>query len=117
MIYALTFIMGIGVGCCAALRTRSSAHRAQVLLPWNAFITASDYFGRVFSTVTTCAGRVLRPLRLDFNIVCRRFENYFSVAYLGSNCIGLRPRALADASARSAGAQGWPSSSARRSRS
>jgi hypothetical protein len=36
LIYILTFIMGIGV-----------------LLPWNAFITASDYFGRVFSTITT----------------------------------------------------------------
>ncbi len=36
LIYLLTFVMGIGV-----------------LLPWNAFITASDYFGRVFTTIDT----------------------------------------------------------------
>jgi hypothetical protein len=55
LIYALTFIMGIGVRCCAAHVLTGTAHGAQVLLPWNAFITASDYFGRVFMTVTTCA--------------------------------------------------------------
>ncbi len=53
-IYLLTFIMGIGVASpTPSLPPSLPPDAQQVLLPWNAFITASDYFGRVFTTVTT----------------------------------------------------------------
>ena len=103
--------------CPCSARSRHAVPVAQVLLPWNAFITASDYFGRVFLTVTTCVR--MRAAACCSGSRCGRFENYFSVAYLGSNCIGAPSlnharKSNRKAVAKTTCAQGSPSSYARR---